>query len=78
MAAATFTTRGHADLPRQIDCGKGRRSKGRAVRQFLQADPIGYGDGMNWYAYVGNDPVNSTDPTGLAAQTWVSGWVFAA
>jgi RHS repeat-associated protein len=33
--------------------------------RFMQADPIGYGDGMNMYAYVGGDPVNSTDSTGL-------------
>jgi RHS repeat-associated protein len=33
--------------------------------RFLQTDPVGYGDGPNWYAYVLNDPVSNADPTGL-------------
>src|SRR5690606_6473390 len=35
--------------------------------RFMQTDPIGYKDGMNWDAYVGNDLVNMVDPTGKFA-----------
>ena len=33
--------------------------------RFLSEDPSDFDGGMNFYAYVGNDPVNWTDPFGL-------------
>lgn len=41
-----------------------------AQARFISEDPLGFGAGdVNFYAYVGNNPINANDPTGLAAET---------
>ena len=32
--------------------------------RFMQTDPIGYANGMNWHNYAHSDPINGSDPTG--------------
>ena len=34
------------------------------VGRFISEDPVGAVGGLNFYAYVGGDPLNYTDPTG--------------
>jgi len=36
-----------------------------ALGRFMQVDPVGYTADLNLYTYVGNDPNDRTDPSGL-------------
>jgi RHS repeat-associated protein len=38
------------------------------IGRFLSEDPLGFEAGVNFYAYVGNNPVNANDPMGLEIQ----------
>jgi RHS repeat-associated protein len=42
-----------------------------SVGRFISEDPIGLAGGMNLYAFVGNDPVNVSDPSGEKASAEV-------
>ncbi|GIX17132.1 MAG: hypothetical protein KatS3mg119_1318 [Rhodothalassiaceae bacterium] len=40
-----------------------------ALARFLEPDPVGFASGqLNLYAYVGGDPINAIDPSGLASE----------
>ena len=64
-AKLRFTYTGQAWLPELGLNYYKARMYSPTLGRFLQTDPIGYADGPNWYNYVGSDPVNATDPSGL-------------
>lgn len=49
------------------------RAYNAGLGRFVQADPVGYEQGLNLYAYVANDPVNATDPEGRQTVPGTSG-----
>ena len=54
----------------------GARDYDPTTGRFTSKDPEGFGGGdTNLYAYVGNDPMNATDPSGLS---WIGdAWTWA-
>lgn len=38
------------------------------IGRFISEDPKGFAAGQNFYTYVGNNPLNGNDPTGLDTQ----------
>ncbi len=70
---------------RQLDVNTGlyyyrARYYDSEIGRFISEDSLGFGAGVNFYAYVGNNPVNFSDPSGritftMNGQVSLAGWV---
>jgi RHS repeat-associated protein len=60
-----FGYAGHVTLPGVGLVHMRARAYDPRVGRFLSPDPIGYAGGVNFYGYVGGDPVNAIDPNGF-------------
>jgi len=45
------------------------------IGRFISEDPLGFGAGVNFYAYVNNNPVNFNDPSGRVCVPCVTGLI---
>lgn len=39
------------------------------ITRFINADPVGFAGGMNWYVFAGNNPLSYIDPSGFGRIT---------
>lgn len=67
------TTGGYAFTGREWDaeiglCYYRARYYDPKIGRFITEDPIRFDDGINFYVYVRNNPVNASDPSGLKIQ----------
>lgn len=47
-----------------------------SVGRWISADPLGFVDGTNWYAYCRNNPVTHQDPSGLVCDADIADWLI--